>query len=120
MTDIRLNSPPKTENSESILPSRGFRRLSPDDTPLEAGLGFAIDWNKPFLGRGREALLVQKKATGVQQDQVQRANRCLQAWFTESFRVATLTGIRKRFLQKVKTSPNVAKSQWNQGFCAWL
>jgi 4-methylaminobutanoate oxidase (formaldehyde-forming) len=32
--------------------------LSPDDTPLEAGLGFAIDWKKPFLGR--DALLKQK------------------------------------------------------------
>jgi 4-methylaminobutanoate oxidase (formaldehyde-forming) len=34
--------------------------LSQDDTPLEAGLGFAINWNKPFLGR--EALEKQKKA----------------------------------------------------------
>jgi len=32
--------------------------LSPDDTALEAGLGFALDWSKPFLGR--EALLRQK------------------------------------------------------------
>jgi glycine cleavage system aminomethyltransferase T len=32
--------------------------LSPDDTPLEAGLAFAIDWNKDFLGR--EALLKQR------------------------------------------------------------
>src|ERR1044071_7249260 len=34
--------------------------LSQDDTPLEAGLGFAINWNKPFIGR--EALEKQKKA----------------------------------------------------------
>jgi len=34
--------------------------ISPDETPLEAGLGFAIDFNKEFLGR--EALLAQKKA----------------------------------------------------------
>lgn len=34
--------------------------LSPDDTPLEAGLSFAIDWNKSFIGR--EALLKQKQA----------------------------------------------------------
>ncbi len=32
--------------------------LSPDDTALEAGLGFALDWSKPFLGR--DALLRQK------------------------------------------------------------
>jgi len=34
--------------------------LSPDDTPLEAGLAFALDFNKPFLGR--EALLRQREA----------------------------------------------------------
>ncbi|MCE9555819.1 MAG: FAD-dependent oxidoreductase [Planctomycetes bacterium] len=34
--------------------------ISPDETPLEAGLGFAVDFNKEFLGR--EALLAQKKA----------------------------------------------------------
>jgi 4-methylaminobutanoate oxidase (formaldehyde-forming) len=32
--------------------------LSPDDTPLEAGLSFAIDWAKAFIGR--EALIKQK------------------------------------------------------------
>lgn len=36
--------------------------LSPDDSPLEAGLAFPIDWNKPFLGR--DALLKQK-STGL-------------------------------------------------------
>ena len=50
----------------SLRLEKGFRawgaELSPDDTPLEAGLAFAIDWNNPFLGR--EALLKQK-ATGV-------------------------------------------------------
>jgi 4-methylaminobutanoate oxidase (formaldehyde-forming) len=50
----------------SLRLEKGYRawgaELSPDDTPLEAGLGFAIDWNKPFLGR--EALLAQKQ-TGV-------------------------------------------------------
>jgi|TARA_B110000914_G_scaffold133674_1_gene116848 glycine cleavage system aminomethyltransferase T/glycine/D-amino acid oxidase-like deaminating enzyme len=34
--------------------------LSPDETPLEAGLGFAVCWEKNFLGK--EALLTQKKA----------------------------------------------------------
>ena len=33
--------------------------ISPDDSPVEAGLTFAIDWNKRFLGR--DALL-QKRA----------------------------------------------------------
>jgi 4-methylaminobutanoate oxidase (formaldehyde-forming) len=46
----------------SLRLEKGYRawgaELSPDDTPLEAGLGFAIDWNKPFLGR--EALLAQR------------------------------------------------------------
>jgi 4-methylaminobutanoate oxidase (formaldehyde-forming) len=50
----------------SLRLEKGFRawgaELSPDDTPLEAGLAFAIDWNKPFLGR--DTLLEQKK-TGV-------------------------------------------------------
>ena len=48
----------------SLRLEKGYRawgaELSPDDTPLEAGLGFAIDWNKPFLGR--EALQKQKQA----------------------------------------------------------
>ena len=43
---------------------KGYRawsvELSPDDTPLEAGLGFAIHWNKPFIGR--DALLKQKQS----------------------------------------------------------
>src|SRR6185369_9113802 len=34
--------------------------ISPDDTALEAGLGFVIDWKKPFLGR--DALLQQKQS----------------------------------------------------------
>lgn len=32
--------------------------LSPSETPLQAGLGFAVCWDKPFLGR--DALLPQK------------------------------------------------------------
>jgi glycine cleavage system T protein len=34
--------------------------VSPDDTPLEAGLGFALAWEKPGGFLGREALLRQK------------------------------------------------------------
>jgi 4-methylaminobutanoate oxidase (formaldehyde-forming) len=33
--------------------------LSPDDTPLEAGLAFVVDWNKEFLGR--DALMKQRQ-----------------------------------------------------------
>src|SRR5262249_51431995 len=50
----------------SLRLEKGYRawgaELSPDDTPLEAGLGFAIDWSKPFLGR--DALLKQRE-TGL-------------------------------------------------------
>jgi glycine cleavage system aminomethyltransferase T/glycine/D-amino acid oxidase-like deaminating enzyme len=50
----------------SLRLEKGYRaygaELSPDETPLEAGLAFRLDWNKPFLGR--DALLKQK-AGGV-------------------------------------------------------
>lgn len=36
--------------------------ISGGDTPLEAGLGFAVAWDKPGGFRGREALLHQKEA----------------------------------------------------------
>ncbi|MRX49378.1 FAD-dependent oxidoreductase [Paracoccus sp. S-4012] len=43
---------------------KGFRHwghdLGPEVTPLEAGLGFTIDWDKDFLGRG--ALRAQREA----------------------------------------------------------
>jgi 4-methylaminobutanoate oxidase (formaldehyde-forming) len=49
----------------SLRLEKGYRawgaELSPDDSPIEAGLTFAIDWNKRFLGR--EALLEKKGAT---------------------------------------------------------
>jgi len=42
---------------------KGYRHwghdLGPEITPLEAGLGFAIDWTKDFRGKG--ALLAQKE-----------------------------------------------------------
>jgi 4-methylaminobutanoate oxidase (formaldehyde-forming) len=48
----------------SLRLEKGYRAwgsdISPDDSPLEAGLGFAIDWNKPFTGR--EFLAKQRKA----------------------------------------------------------
>ena len=47
---------------------KGFKHwghdLGPEVTPLEAGLGFTIDWNKDFIGKN--ALLAQK-AKGVSQ-----------------------------------------------------
>jgi 4-methylaminobutanoate oxidase (formaldehyde-forming) len=36
--------------------------LSPDETPLEAGLGFAVAWDKPGGFSGRDALLAQREA----------------------------------------------------------
>ena len=40
---------------DSLRLEKGIRAwgsdLTPDDTPLEAGLGFAVDWDKDFLGR---------------------------------------------------------------------
>jgi 4-methylaminobutanoate oxidase (formaldehyde-forming) len=46
----------------SLRLEKGYRawgaELSPDDSPLEAGLSFAIDWEKDFIGR--EALSRQK------------------------------------------------------------
>jgi 4-methylaminobutanoate oxidase (formaldehyde-forming) len=47
----------------SLRLEKGYRawgaELSPDDSPLEAGLSFAIDWNKEFIGK--EALQKQKE-----------------------------------------------------------
>jgi len=48
----------------SLRLEKGYRawgaELSPDDSPIEAGLEFALDWTKPFLGR--DALLKQREA----------------------------------------------------------
>jgi 4-methylaminobutanoate oxidase (formaldehyde-forming) len=48
----------------SLRLEKGYRAwgadISPDDTPIEAGLEFALDWRKPFLGR--EALQKQKES----------------------------------------------------------
>ena len=49
----------------SLRLEKGFRawgaELSPDDTPLEAGLGFAVAWDKEGGFLGRDALLRQKE-----------------------------------------------------------
>jgi 4-methylaminobutanoate oxidase (formaldehyde-forming) len=48
----------------SLRMEKGYRHwghdISPDETPLEAGLGFAVAWDKPGGFRGREALLRQR------------------------------------------------------------
>ncbi len=50
----------------SLRMEKGYRHwghdISPDDTPLEAGLGFVVAWDKPGGFIGREALLAQKQA----------------------------------------------------------
>jgi len=50
---------------EHLRSERAYREyeldLTPEDTPLEAGLGFTIDWDKPGGFVGLEALLKQKK-----------------------------------------------------------
>ncbi len=49
----------------SLRTEKGYRHwghdISPDDTPLEAGLGFAVAWDKPGGFIGRAALLAQKQ-----------------------------------------------------------
>ncbi len=49
---------------QSLRLEKGYRaiggELSPDETPLEAGLGFAVSWDKPGGFIGREALLEQR------------------------------------------------------------
>jgi sarcosine dehydrogenase len=53
---------------ESLRMEKGYRawghELTSDDTPLEAGLEFAVKWDKPDGFIGREALLAQR-ARGV-------------------------------------------------------
>ena len=52
---------------QSLRLEKGFRawsaELSPDDNPLQAGLGFAVDWEKPDGFKGREALMNHKART---------------------------------------------------------
>ncbi len=52
----------------SLRMEKGYRHwghdVTDEDTPLEAGLGFAVAWTKPEGFTGREALLKQKE-TGV-------------------------------------------------------
>src|SRR5262249_35859240 len=49
----------------SLRLEKGYRHwghdVSAEDTPLEAGLGFAVAWSKPEGFMGRSALLAQKE-----------------------------------------------------------
>ncbi len=60
----------------SLRMEKGYRHwghdVSPDDTPIEAGLGFVVAFDKPGGFIGREALLEQKK-NGVKKRLVQFA-----------------------------------------------
>jgi glycine cleavage system aminomethyltransferase T len=60
----------------SLRMEKGYRHwghdVSPDDTPIEAGLGFVVAFDKPGGFIGREALLEQKK-NGVAKRLVQFA-----------------------------------------------
>jgi 4-methylaminobutanoate oxidase (formaldehyde-forming) len=60
----------------SLRMEKGYRHwshdVSPDDTPLESGLGFTVAWNKPGGFIGKEALLKQKES-GVKKRLVQFA-----------------------------------------------
>jgi 4-methylaminobutanoate oxidase (formaldehyde-forming) len=55
---------------------KGYRHwghdVTPDDSPLEAGLGFAVAWNKPGGFIGKEAL-VRQRENGVSRRLVQLA-----------------------------------------------
>jgi 4-methylaminobutanoate oxidase (formaldehyde-forming) len=50
----------------SLRMEKGYRHwghdITPDDTPLEAGLGFAVAWDKPGGFLGRDALVRQREA----------------------------------------------------------
>ena len=60
----------------SLRMEKGYRHwghdITPDDTPLEAGLGFAVAWNKPEGFIGKDAL-VRQRETGVSRRLVQLA-----------------------------------------------
>lgn len=61
---------------DSLRMEKAYRHwghdIGPDDTPLEAGLGFTVAWDKPGGFVGREALLRQRE-TGVRRRLVQLA-----------------------------------------------
>jgi 4-methylaminobutanoate oxidase (formaldehyde-forming) len=60
----------------SLRMEKGYRHwghdITPDDTPLESGLGFVVGWDKPGGFVGRDAL-VEQKAAGVRRRLVQFA-----------------------------------------------
>ena len=54
---------------DSLRAEKGYRHwghdITPVDTPLEAGLGFAIAWDKPNGFIGKDALIGQRDKTQV-------------------------------------------------------
>lgn len=58
----------------SLRMEKGYRHwghdISPDDSPIEAGLSFAVDWDKPHGFIGKEALATQR-SEGVSRRLVQ-------------------------------------------------
>ncbi|MBK5334014.1 MAG: aminomethyltransferase family protein, partial [Ilumatobacteraceae bacterium] len=60
----------------SLRMEKGYRHwghdITPDDSPLEAGLGFAVAWNKPDGFIGKEAL-ARQRGTGLTRRLVQLA-----------------------------------------------
>ena len=64
----RCREPPALPVTSLSTPAawrRAYRHwghdIGPDDTPLEAGLGFAVAWDKPSGFLGREALMRQRE-----------------------------------------------------------
>ena len=61
---------------DSLRMEKAYRHwghdITPDDTPLEAGLGFAVAWDKPGGFTGRDALL-QQRSRGLTRRLVQLA-----------------------------------------------
>jgi 4-methylaminobutanoate oxidase (formaldehyde-forming) len=65
--DVLMPIRPIGNNAISAMRiEKGYRaighELSPDETPFEAGLGFAIDWGKSFIGKDA---LTEQKCAGV-------------------------------------------------------
>lgn len=65
---LAVDAPPRLAGHyaiNSLRLEKAYRawghELSPDETPLEAGLGFAIAWDKPGGFVGRDALLAQRE-----------------------------------------------------------
>ncbi|NNE00596.1 MAG: FAD-dependent oxidoreductase [Pirellulaceae bacterium] len=89
---------------------KGYRamghELSPDETPLEAGLGFAIDWDKKFIGKDA---LVKQRNTGVSKRLVNFVldNRDVVLWGGEPIQ---WNGIEVGYTTSAGYSPTLGRS----------